>query len=70
MTPPSQQQQQQPDLKQRTARTIKWNVVDKVATQVLYAATGIVLMRELSREAFGLVGAVLVVQAFALMFVE
>ncbi len=68
MTPPSQQQQ--PDLKQRTARTIKWNVVDKVATQVLYAATGIVLMRELSREAFGLVGAVLVVQAFALMFVD
>ena len=67
MTPPSQQQ---PDLKQRTARTIKWNVVDKVATQVLYAATGIVLMRELSREAFGLVGAVLVVQAFALMFVD
>ena len=67
MTPPSQQQQ--PDLKQRTARTIKWNVVDKVATQVLYAATGIVLMRELSREAFGLVGAVLVVQALSLIHI-
>lgn len=59
-----------PDLKRRTAGTFKWHTVDKVATQVLYAATGIVLARELSREAFGLVGAVLVVQAFALMFVD
>ncbi len=31
------------DLKLRTARTIKWNVIDRVSSQVLYAVTGIVL---------------------------
>ena len=38
------------DLKLRTARTIKWNVIDRVSSQVLYAVTGIVLARLLSQE--------------------
>lgn len=58
------------DLKQRTARSLKWNVIDRMSTQLLYAVTGIVLARELSQEAFGLVGAILVFQAFALLFVD
>ena len=60
----------EPDLKLRTARTLKWNVIDKVSSQVLYAVTGIVLARVLSPEDFGLVGAVLVFQAFASLFVD
>ncbi len=57
-------------LKEKTAGTIKWNLADKLISQILYALTGIVLARQLSQEDFGLVGAVLVVQAFALMFVD
>lgn len=57
-------------LKTRTARTIKWNVIDRVASQVLYAVTGVVLARLLSTEEFGLVGAVLVFQAFASLLVD
>ena len=60
----------EPDLKLRTARTIKWNVVDKVSSQLLYAVTGIVLARVLSQEDFGLVGAIMVFQAFAQMFID
>lgn len=59
-----------PSLKLRTARTLKWNLIDRVASQVLYAVTGIILARELSREAFGLVGAILVFQAFASLMVD
>lgn len=59
-----------PSLKLRTARTLKWNLIDRVASQVLYAVTGIVLARELSQEAFGLVGAILVFQAFASLMVD
>lgn len=58
------------DMKLRTARTIKWNVIDRVSSQVLYAVTGIVLARILSQEDFGLVGAVMVFQAFATLFVD
>ncbi len=58
------------DLKLRTARTIKWNVIDRVSSQVLYAVTGIVLANVLSQEDFGLVGAVMVFQAFASLFVD
>lgn len=58
------------DLKLRTARTLKWNVIDRVSSQVLYAVTGIVLARVLSQEDFGLVGATLVFQAFASLFVD
>lgn len=61
---------EQPSLKLKTARTLKWNLIDRVASQVLYAVTGIVLARELSQEAFGLVGAILVFQAFASLMVD
>lgn len=57
-------------LKSLTARTLKWNVVDRVASQVLYAVTGIVLARLLSVDDFGLVGAVLIFQAFASLLVD
>lgn len=57
-------------LKLQVARTIKWNVVDKVGSQILYAVTGIILARELSQYDFGLVGAILVFQAFASLFVD
>jgi len=57
-------------LKRRTAGTLKWNVIDRVSTQVLYAVTGVVLARVLSQDDFGLVGAVLVFQAFASLLVD
>ena len=57
-------------LKHRTAHSLKWNVIDRLLSQGLYAVTGIVLARELSQEAFGLVGAILVFQAFASLFVD
>lgn len=57
-------------LKTKTARSIKWNVIDKVSQQFLYAVTGIVLARILSQEDFGLIGAILVFQAFASLFVD
>ncbi len=60
----------EPDLKLQTARTLKWNLIDRVASQVLYGVTGIVLARLLSESDFGLVGAVLVFQAFAALFVD
>lgn len=60
----------QPSLKLRTARTLKWNLIDRVASQVLYAVTGIILARELSQHDFGLVGAILVFQAFASLMVD
>lgn len=58
------------DLKGKTARSLKWNLIDRVATQVLYAVTGIILARLLSSGDFGLVGAMLVFQAFANMFID
>ena len=54
----------------RTAGTLKWNTIDRVSTQVLYALVGIVLANILSQEDFGLVGALLVFQAFATLFVD
>lgn len=57
-------------LKQSVARTLKWNVIDRLSSQVLYAVTGVVLARELNEEEFGLVGAILVFQAFASLFVD
>ncbi|MDE7124892.1 MAG: oligosaccharide flippase family protein [Muribaculaceae bacterium] len=59
-----------PNLKLTTARTLKWNVVDRLGQQVLYAVTGIILARILSQEDFGLVGAILVFQAFASLMVD
>lgn len=57
-------------LKMSVARALKWNAIDKLSSQVLYAVTGIVLARMLTEEEFGLVGAILVFQAFASLFVE
>lgn len=58
------------DLKLKTARTLKWNTFDRLSSQVLYAITGIVLANLLTQEQFGLVGAILVFQAFATLFVD
>lgn len=57
-------------LKSLTARSIKWNLVDRLSTQILYAVMGIVLARILPHEDFGLVGAVLIFQAFASLFID
>ena len=57
-------------LKSRTARTLKWNVIDRLSSQVLYAVTGVVLANLLSPDDFGLVGAVMIFQAFASLFVD
>lgn len=57
-------------LKLRTARTLKWNTIDRLASQVLYGVVGIVLANLLSQEDFGLVGALLVFQAFAIIFAD
>ena len=58
------------DLKEKTAGTIKWNTVDRIASQVLYGVVGIILANEVSQEDFGLVGALLVFQAFAIIFAD
>lgn len=60
----------QPSLKLKTARTLKWNTIDRVSSQVLYAVTGIVLANVLPPEDFGLVGVILIFQAFAILFVD
>lgn len=57
-------------LKLQTADTIKWNTIDRVSSQVLYAVVGVILANILSPEDFGLVGALLVFQAFAILFVD
>lgn len=57
-------------LKLRTARTIKWNTIDRLASQLLYGVVGVVLANVLSKEDFGLVGALLVFQAFAIIFAD
>ena len=57
-------------LRADAARSVKWNLVDKLATQVLYAVTGLVLAILLPKEDFGLVGAVVVFQSFASLFIE
>lgn len=45
-------------------------MIDRVTTQILYAVTGVVLARVLSEEDFGLIGALLVFQAFASLLVD
>lgn len=57
-------------LKQQAAHSLKWTMIDRVLQQLLYAVTGIVLARMLSQEDFGLVGAVLIFQAFASLLVD
>lgn len=58
------------ELKQKTARSIKWNTIDRVSTQILYAVVGIVLANILSKRDFGLVGILIAFQAFANLFVD
>lgn len=58
------------NLKLKTARTLKWNAIDRISSQVLYAVVGVVLANILTPEDFGLVGALLVFQAFAILFVD
>ena len=57
-------------MKHRVARTLKWNALDKLATQVLYGVTGVILARILDEVAFGLVGALLIFQSFASLFID
>lgn len=57
-------------MKTKVARTLKWNTIDKVLSQALYAVTGIILANVLPREDFGLVAAAMVFQAFASLFVD
>ncbi len=57
-------------LKLKTARTLKWNTIDRISSQVIYALVGIVLANILSKEDFGLVGALAIFQAFAILFVD
>lgn len=54
----------------RVVHTMKWNTIDKILSQALYAVTGIILANLLPREDFGLVGAVLVFQSFATLFCD
>ena len=61
---------EQAGLKLKTARTLKWNTIDRVASQVLYGVVGIVLANVVSQEDFGLVGALLVFQSFAIIFAD
>ncbi len=61
---------QEAPLKLKTARTLKWNTIDRLASQVLYGVVGVVLANVLPQEDFGLVGALLVFQAFAIIFAD
>lgn len=63
-------EQQGENMKGRVANTLKWNVIDKIATQALYAVTGIILARVLDQADFGLIGAILVFQSFASLFID
>lgn len=64
------EKQEETGLKLKTARTLKWNTIDKFSSQVLYAITGIVLANVVSKEEFGIVGAILVFQAFASLLID
>lgn len=58
------------DMKQKVARTVKWTAIDRGANVVVNVVTGIILANVLPREDFGLIGALLVFQAFATLFVD
>lgn len=62
--------EEETSLKLKTARTLKWNTIDRLASQVLYGVVGVVLANVLSQEDYGLVGALLVFQAFAIIFAD
>lgn len=58
------------ELKRKTAKTLKWNSIDRIATQVLYGVSGVFLAILLSKEDFGLVSVLAIFQAFAILFVD
>ncbi|MCM1376847.1 MAG: lipopolysaccharide biosynthesis protein [Clostridium sp.] len=58
------------NLKKKTAKTLKWNIIDRVSSQVVFALVGIVLANVIPKEDFGLVGALAIFQAFAIIFVD
>lgn len=60
----------EPTLKRKTARTLKWNTIDRLGQQVAMAVTGIVLANILSQEDYGLTGVIAMFQAFAIVFVD
>ena len=70
MTDNTDKTDKEASLKLKTARTLKWNTIDRLASQVLYGVVGVVLANVLSQEDFGLVGALLVFQAFAIIFAD
>ena len=57
-------------MKLRTARTLKWNTIDRVSSQLVYAIVGVVLANVLSDEDFGLVSVLLIFQAFATILTD
>lgn len=57
-------------MKLRVARTVKWNIIDKFLSMMLYTVTGIILARVLPNSDFGLIGAALVFSAFANLFID
>ena len=57
-------------LQRKTASSVKWNFVDRFGTQILYGVTGIILARILDPREFGLIGAILVFQAFASLMID
>ena len=61
---------EEPSLKLKTARTLKWNMIDRVSSQVVFALVGIVLANIIPKADFGLVGALSIFQAFAIIFVD
>lgn len=60
----------QAEMKRRVAGTVKWNAIDKILSMALYTVTGIVLAREVPKDDFGLLGAVMVFASFAALFVD
>lgn len=57
-------------LKEKTAKTLTWNTIDRLSSQVLYGVVGVVLANVLSRHDFGLVGVLFIFQSFATIFVD
>lgn len=60
----------EPSLKLKTARTLKWNTIDRISQQLALAVIGVVLANLLSEEDYGLTGVIGIFQAFAIVFVD
>lgn len=58
------------EIKDKTAKTLAWNTIDRLSSQVLYGVVGVVLANILSKADFGLVGVLYIFQAFATIFVD